>query len=131
MAAYQWMNYLGRMEDGAAVAIWGFSSDVKLQTTKSGKVFANFSIWCGNQDDNKQFMHISAYAEAAQVATQITKGDMVYVLGHFMIDEYWTEKKGEDVYKVKADCIFNQAIGLPSQMTESAGSFDDGLLMNL
>ena len=130
---FKCLNYIcqGDYAEGASIIAWGYTYDAKLQTTKKGKTVSNFSMIIGNIDGEKKYMYISSWNDTALAAAQITKGDMVMVCGHLERDKYNSEKLNKEVYKIIADCIYNQSICIPSKQNNNNYDDDDLNMMDL
>ena len=99
---------------GRSMTIWGVvTQDAKVRTFDSGKTKTTFSMRYAqekDEDGNKisKYMEVEAWGKLALYASGIERGDVVHVDGEWMRDDYLSEKKGEDRYKLMADIIFVQ-----------------------
>ena len=105
---------MGYIKSGRFMTLWGVvTQDAKTKVFDSGKTKTSFSMRYDqerDEDGNKisKYMEVEAWAELARYASGLERGDVVHVDGEFMRDNYLSEKKGEDRYKVAADIIFVQ-----------------------
>ena len=89
---------------------------VKFREFDSGKHVTNFNVmyqYAKDQDGNRadKSIFIDAWGKLGQYASGLEKGDTVLVVGTRFLDEYQSRKKGEDVYKIKAETILVQDFG--------------------
>ena len=80
--------------DAAAVGTV-LSDSIELRVGQSGKKWAGFNLGVG-ENDTKQFIRISVFGSLAErLATELKKGDRVYVEGHTLRLSEWTGRDGE------------------------------------
>lgn len=106
------MGYI-KNKDGSMV-LWGtVTSGPKVRRFDSGKAKVNISVCYENHKNAdgetvKKYLDVDSWGRLAKMASRLERGDDVAVYGLLTLDGYRSERKGEDVYVVKADQIHVQ-----------------------
>ena len=80
---------------------WGSATNIKTQITKSGKSVTAFSIQYGKDGDNKLYQNCNAWGDLSRkYLNRLDRGDTVLAIGRMEKDDYWSEKKGTDEFKL-------------------------------
>lgn len=80
---------------------WGGATNIKNQITKSGKSVTSFSIQYGKEGENKLYQNCNAWGDLSRkYLNRLDRGDTVLVIGRMEKDDYWSEKKGSDEFKL-------------------------------
>ena len=108
---------------GKSLILWGTcTSGPRVRTFDNGKTKTTFSIRYDqkkNEDGEKisTYMDVEAWGKLAQYAACVERGDDLLCAGEYVRDSYRSEKKGEDVYTLKASIILAQPVA--DEMPES------------
>ena len=108
---------------GKSLILWGTcTSGPRVRTFDNGKTKTTFSIRYDqkkNEDGEKisTYMDVEAWGKLAQYAACVERGDDLLCAGEYVRDNYRSEKKGEDVYTLKASIILPQAVADEMPMT--------------
>ena len=101
---------------GKSIIMWGTcTSGPHVRTFDNGKVKTVFSLRY-NQTKNdagekiSDYIDIESWGNLARYAACVEKGDDILVAGEYAKDNYRSEKKGEDIYVVKASIILAQPV---------------------
>lgn len=130
---------------GKSIIMWGTcTSGPHVRTFDNGKVKTVFSLRY-NQTKNdagekiSDYIDIESWGNLARYAACVEKGDDIFVAGEYAKDNYRSEKKGEDIYVVKASIILAQPVAdempeaeedelpaddLPEEWTKPKGGVD-------
>lgn len=109
---------------GKSLILWGTcTSGPRVRTFDNGKTKTTFSIRYDqkkNEDGEKisTYMDVEAWGKLAQYAACVERGDDLLCAGEYVRDNYRSEKKGEDVYTLKASIILPQAVADEMPETE-------------
>lgn len=130
---------------GKSLILWGTcTSGPRVRTFDNGKTKTTFSIRYDqkkNEDGEKisTYMDVEAWGKLAQYAACVERGDDLLCAGEYVRDSYRSEKKGEDVYTLKATIILAQPVAdempetgedelpaddLPEEWTKPKGGVD-------
>lgn len=130
---------------GKSLILWGTcTSGPRVRTFDNGKTKTTFSIRYDqkkNEDGEKisTYMDVEAWGKLAQYAACVERGDDLLCAGEYVRDNYRSEKKGEDVYTLKATIILAQPVAdempetgedelpaddLPEEWTKPKGGVD-------
>ena len=109
---------------GKSIIMWGTcTSGPHVRTFDNGKVKTVFSLRY-NQTKNdagekiSDYIDIESWGNLARYAACVEKGDDILVAGEYAKDNYRSEKKGEDIYVVKASIILAQPVADEMPETE-------------
>ena len=109
---------------GKSIIMWGTcTSGPHVRTFDNGKVKTVFSLRY-NQTKNdagekiSDYIDIESWGNLARYAACVEKGDDIFVAGEYARDNYRSEKKGEDIYVVKASIILAQPVADEMPETE-------------
>ena len=109
---------------GKSIIMWGTcTSGPHVRTFDNGKVKTVFSLRY-NQTKNdagekiSDYIDIESWGNLARYAACVEKGDDILVAGEYARDNYRSEKKGEDIYVVKASIILAQPVADEMPETE-------------
>lgn len=109
---------------GKSIIMWGTcTSGPHVRTFDNGKVKTVFSLRY-NQTKNdagekiSDYIDIESWGNLARYAACVEKGDDILVAGEYAKDNYRSEKKGEDIYVVKASIILAQPLADEMPETE-------------
>lgn len=109
---------------GKSIVMWGTcTSGPHVRTFDNGKVKTVFSLRY-NQIKNdagekiSDYIDIESWGNLARYAACVEKGDDILVAGEYAKDNYRSEKKGEDIYVVKASIILAQPVADEMPETE-------------
>ena len=109
---------------GKSIIMWGTcTSGPHVRTFDNGKVKTVFSLRY-NQTKNdagekiSDYIDIESWGNRARYAACVEKGDDIFVAGEYARDNYRSEKKGEDIYVVKASIILAQPVADEMPETE-------------
>jgi single-stranded DNA-binding protein len=109
---------------GKSIIMWGTcTSGPHVRTFDNGKVKTVFSLRY-NQTKNdagekiSDYIDIESWGNLARYAACVEKGDDIFVAGEYAKDNYRSEKKGEDIYVVKASIILAQPVADEMPETE-------------
>ena len=109
---------------GKSIIMWGTcTSGPHVRTFDNGKVKTVFSLRY-NQTKNdagekiSDYIDIESWGNLARYAACVEKGDDILVAGEYAKDNYRSEKKGEDIYVVKASIIMAQPVADEMPETE-------------
>lgn len=108
---------------GKSLILWGTcTSGPRVRTFDNGKTKTTFSLRYDqkkNEDGEKisTYMDVEAWGKLAQYAACVERGDDLLCAGEYVKDNYRSEKKGEDVYTLKASIILAQPVA--EEMPES------------
>lgn len=92
---------MGLLKFGNSAICWGAATNIKNQITKTGKSVTAFSIQYGKDGDNKLYQNCNAWGDLSRkYLNRLDRGDYVLVIGRMEKDDYWSEKKGVDEYKL-------------------------------
>lgn len=105
------MGYLKGADSNAV--FWGrVTKDATFRTFESGSRVANFSIaYERYEEDGKsksKYIDVNAWASLADYAAGIERNDYVLVAGALRRDNYQSEKKGQEIYNLRADLVLVQ-----------------------
>lgn len=106
------MGYI-KNKDGSMV-LWGtVTSGPKVRRFDSGKAKVNISVCYENRrnengDTVKKYLDVDSWGRLAKMASHLERGDDVTVVGFLARDDYRSDRKGEDVFVLKADQIHVQ-----------------------
>lgn len=109
---------------GKSLILWGTcTSGPRVRTFDNGKTKTTFSIRYDqkkNEDGEKisTYMDVEAWGKLAQYAACVERGDDLLCAGEYVRDNYRSEKKGEDVYTLKASIILAQPVADEMPETE-------------
>ena len=109
---------------GKSLILWGTcTSGPRVRTFDNGKTKTTFSIRYDqkkNEDGEKisTYMDVEAWGRLAQYAACVERGDDLLCAGEYVRDDYRSEKKGEDVYTLKATIILAQPVADEMPETE-------------
>lgn len=109
---------------GKSLILWGTcTSGPRVRTFDNGKTKTTFSIRYDqkkNEDGEKisTYMDVEAWGKLAQYAACVERGDDLLCAGEYVRDNYRSEKKGEDVYTLKASVILAQPVAEEMPETE-------------
>lgn len=109
---------------GKSLILWGTcTSGPRVRTFDNGKVKTTLSVRYNqkkNDDGEKvsDYMDIEAWGALARYAACVERGDDLLVAGEYARDNYRSEKKGEDVYVLKASIILAQPVADEMPETE-------------
>lgn len=109
---------------GKSLILWGTcTSGPRVRTFENGKTKTTFSIRYDqkkNEDGEKisTYMDVEAWGKLAKYAACVERGDDLLVCGEYVRDNYRSEKKGEDVYTLKATIILAQPVADEMPETE-------------
>ena len=109
---------------GKSIIMWGTcTSGPHVRTFDNGKVKTVFSLRYNqtkNDDGEKisDYIDIESWGNLARYAACVEKGDDILVAGEYAKDNYRSEKKGEDIYVVKASIILAQPVADEMPETE-------------
>ena len=102
--------------NGKSIIMWGTcTSGPRVRTFDSGKVKTVFSLRY-NQVKNdagekiSDYIDVEAWGTLARYAACVERGDDLLVAGEYAKDTYRSEKKGQDIYVIKATIILAQPI---------------------
>lgn len=101
---------------GKSLILWGTcTSGPRVRNFDNGKTKTTLSVRYNqkrNDDGEKisDYMEIEAWGRLAQYAACVEKGDDLLVAGEYAKDNYRSEKKGEDVFVLKASIILAQPV---------------------
>lgn len=116
---------------GKSIIMWGTcTSGPHVRTFDNGKVKTVFSLRY-NQTKNdagekiSDYIDIESWGNLARYAACVEKGDDILVAGEYAKDNYRSEKKGEDIYVVKASIILAQPVADEMPETEEEPSTVD------
>jgi single-stranded DNA-binding protein len=116
---------------GKSIIMWGTcTSGPHVRTFDNGKVKTVFSLRY-NQIKNdagekiSDYIDIESWGNLARYAACVEKGDDILVAGEYAKDNYRSEKKGEDIYVVKASIILAQPVADEMPETEEEPSTVD------
>ena len=116
---------------GKSIIMWGTcTSGPHVRTFDNGKVKTVFSLRY-NQTKNdagekiSDYIDIESWGNLARYAACVEKGDDIFVTGEYARDNYRSEKKGEDIYVVKASIILAQPVADEMPETEEEPSTVD------
>lgn len=99
---------------GSSFLVWGSATkDARTFVLSSGKHKTTFSIVYNrtkDEDGNKvsEYLDVEAWESLADYAAGIEKGDTLLIGGQYMRDDYRSEKKGEEIWKLVAGVILVQ-----------------------
>ena len=109
---------------GNSIILWGTcTSGPRARTFDNGKVKTVFSLRY-NQVKNdagekiSDYIDVEAWGNLAKYASCVERGDDLLVCGEYAKDKYRSEKKGEDIYVVKAHIILAQPVAEELQETD-------------
>lgn len=109
---------------GKSIIMWGTcTSGPHVRTFDNGKVKTVFSLRY-NQTKNdagekiSDYIDIESWGNLARYAACVEKGDDIIVAGEYAKDNYRSEKKGDDIYVVKASIILAQPVADEMPETE-------------
>ena len=92
---------MGLMRVGDTAFCWGSATNIKNQVTKTGKPVTSFSIQYGRDGDNKLYLNCNAWGNlSGKYLNRLERGDIIMVAGRMEKDDFWSEKKGVDEYKL-------------------------------
>ena len=117
---------------GKSLIIWGTcTSGPRTWTFDNGKMKTTFSMryhQVKNEDGEKvsSYMEVEAWGNLARYAACVERGDDLLVAGEYAKDNYRSEKKGEDMYVLKASIILAQPVAEEMPETEEVQAPDDG-----
>ena len=101
---------------GKSIIMWGTcTSGPRVRTFDSGKVKTVFSLRY-NQVKNEagdkisDYIDVEAWGTLARYAACVERGDDLLVAGEYVKDTYRSDKKGQDIYVIKAAIILAQPI---------------------
>lgn len=109
---------------GKSLILWGTcTSGPRVRTFDNGKTKTTFSIRYDqkkNEDGEKisTYMDVEAWGKLAQYAACVERGDDLLCAGEYVRDNYRSDKKGEDVYTLKASIILAQPVADEMPETE-------------
>lgn len=109
---------------GKSLILWGTcTSGPRVRTFDNGKTKTTFSLRYDqkkNEDGEKisTYMDVEAWGKLAQYAACVERGDDLLCAGEYVKDNYRSEKKGEDVYTLKASIILAQPVAEEMPETE-------------
>ena len=126
------MKPLGN-KDGTFLAVATATRDAKVFHYDSGKSKASIATCYDrfrdqNGDKVSKYIDVEAWGSLVPYASCIEKGDSFLVFGVYERDDYQSKRKGEDVYKVKAEFICVQPTVDASEEAEephTAGTFTE------
>ena len=105
------------LKQGETAIAWGYlSKDASFRKFDSGKQVANFSICYGSEPGEDggrrkyKYIGVDAWGLLGLYASAFEKGDTVLVAGRLEKDEYRSQKKGFDIYKIIADVAIVQPV---------------------
>ncbi len=115
---------------GKSLIIWGTcTSGPRVRTFDSGKTKTTLSVRYNQKrnDDREKisdYMEIEAWGPLARYAACVEKGDDLLVAGEYVKDNYRSERKGEDMYVLKASIILAQPVAdeMPDTEDEPAST---------
>jgi single-stranded DNA-binding protein len=92
-------------------AFFGFlAADAETKVSKAGKTWARLRVGVG-KDDNLQWVSVTVFGQAAEVAAKLKKGDRCYVEGSIKVDTWMgndgTERHGLSVASFKIEKTHN------------------------
>ena len=101
---------------GKSLIMWGTcTSGPRVRTFDNGKQKTTFSLRY-NQVKNEagekisDYIDVEAWGLLARYAACVERGDDLLVAGEYARDNYRSDKKGEDIYVLKAAIILAQPI---------------------
>lgn len=109
---------------GKSLILWGTcTSGPRVRTFDNGKTKTTFSIRYDqkkNEDGEKisTYMDVEAWGKLAKYAACVERGDDLLCAGEYVRDNYRSDKKGEDVYTLKASIILAQPVADEMPETE-------------
>ena len=101
---------------GKSLILWGTcTSGPRTRTFDNGKTKTTFSLRYDqkkNEEGEKisSYMDVEAWGDLAKYAACVERGDDLLCAGEYVRDSYQSEKKGEDVYTLKASIILAQPV---------------------
>lgn len=105
------MGALNILPDEIHAECWGNAANIKTQITKTGKSVTTFSIQYGKNGDNKLYQNCVAWGDLSRkFLNRLEKGDLVAVKGFIEKDDYWSERKGTDEYKIIVEIAYVQEL---------------------
>lgn len=109
---------------GKSTIMWGTcTSGPHVRTFDNGKVKTVFSLRYNqtrNADGEKvsDYIDVESWGQLAKYASCVERGDDLFVAGEYAKDVYRSEKKGEDIYVIKASIILAQPVADEIQESE-------------
>lgn len=125
---------MGYIKQGDAAIMWGYVPfDAKFYEFASGKCKAGFTLTYGNSKDaNGHKTPVNVYCEAwgklaKEYCAGIEKGDNVIVAGYMVKDDWSSEKKGKEVYKLNVSFVSVQQYydNAANNSTDEAAEFEE------
>ena len=118
---------MGLITQGDYAIIWGKATNIKNDKTKNkGVPFTSFSIAYdkvkGEEGEEDKYLYFNALAWtdiSKKYLNRLERGDIVFVTGKLEKDTYWSEKHGQDEFKLIVDFAATQSY------FEDDDSFDD------
>lgn len=110
----------------AAVAVGRLIKDASFKRLSTGKEITKFTIQYGYESSgggrrNGLLLNCDAWELMGEFAAALEKGDTVLTAGKFERDEYWSNKNGNDSYKLTCEIILPQ----PSLSADAAEDGDE------
>lgn len=111
---------------GNSIILWGTAAqDAQVRSFQTGKLKTTLSLRYHTEKDAEDkkvssYINVETWGDLARYAACVERGDELLVCGEYRRDDYRSQKKGEDVFIIKAAMILVQPIAdLPEDVEEA------------